>query len=56
MNSARAKARIGALMPVIVPPFAEPEQLASTIAWLASHEASNINGVILADDGGWSAI
>ncbi|MEF3402841.1 SDR family NAD(P)-dependent oxidoreductase [Agromyces sp. CCNWLW203] len=32
------------------------EQIAGTVAWLASDEAANINGVILASDGGWSAV
>jgi NAD(P)-dependent dehydrogenase (short-subunit alcohol dehydrogenase family) len=35
---------------------AEPEQLASVIAFLASDEASNVNGAILPVDGGWSAV
>jgi len=35
---------------------AEPEQIASVIAFLASDEASNVNGVILPVDHGWSAV
>ncbi len=35
---------------------AEPEQLASAITFLASDEASNVNGVILPVDHGWSAV
>jgi NAD(P)-dependent dehydrogenase (short-subunit alcohol dehydrogenase family) len=35
---------------------AEPEQLASVITFLASDEASNINGAILPVDHGWSAV
>lgn len=34
---------------------AKPEQIASVIAFLASSAASNLNGVILPADGGWSA-
>ena len=34
---------------------AQPDQIAAAISWLASDEASNVNGACLADDGGWSA-
>lgn len=40
----------------IIPATAEAEELAAGIAFLASDEASNFNGVILPGDGGWSAI
>lgn len=36
-------------------PMAQPEQIASAISWLASDEASYINGAIMTADGGWSA-
>jgi NAD(P)-dependent dehydrogenase (short-subunit alcohol dehydrogenase family) len=36
--------------------IAKPEQLASVIAFLASNEASNVNGAILPADYGWSAV
>lgn len=36
-------------------PIAKPDQIAAAVSWLASDEASNINGAILAADGGWSA-
>jgi NAD(P)-dependent dehydrogenase (short-subunit alcohol dehydrogenase family) len=32
------------------------QQLAATITWLLSDDASNVNGTILPSDGGWSAI
>lgn len=35
--------------------IAEPDQIAAAISWLASDEASNINGAILTDDGGWAS-
>lgn len=35
--------------------MAQPDQIAAAISWLASDEASNVNGAVLADDGGWSA-
>lgn len=36
-------------------PSAEPDQIAAAVSWLASDEASNVNGALVADDGGWSA-
>jgi NAD(P)-dependent dehydrogenase (short-subunit alcohol dehydrogenase family) len=38
-----------------MPPAAEPDQVATVISWLASDEASNVNGAIVTSDGGWSA-
>jgi NAD(P)-dependent dehydrogenase (short-subunit alcohol dehydrogenase family) len=35
--------------------MAQPDELAATISWLASSEASNVNGAMVASDGGWSA-
>ncbi len=34
---------------------AEPDQIATVISWLASDEASNVNGASVTSDGGWSA-
>jgi NAD(P)-dependent dehydrogenase (short-subunit alcohol dehydrogenase family) len=34
---------------------AEPDQVATVISWLASDEASNVNGASVTSDGGWSA-
>jgi NAD(P)-dependent dehydrogenase (short-subunit alcohol dehydrogenase family) len=36
-------------------PVAQPDQIAAVISWLASDEASNVNGAIVTSDGGWSA-
>ena len=47
---------LGPIMQATIPPIARPEELAATITWLASDEASNVNGAILACDGGWSAL
>jgi len=38
-----------------MPPPAQPDALASVISWLASDEASNVNGALVTSDGGWSA-
>lgn len=48
--------RLGPLMQTMVPPVAQPEQLAASITWLLSDDSANVSGVILASDGGWSAI
>lgn len=47
---------LGPIMQVTVPPIASAEQLAAAITWLASDDASDVNGVILPVDGGWSDI
>lgn len=36
-------------------PMADPDQIATVVSWLASTEASNVNGAIVTADGGWSA-
>jgi NAD(P)-dependent dehydrogenase (short-subunit alcohol dehydrogenase family) len=43
-------------MQTTVPPIAQPEQLAAAITWLLSDDSANVSGVVLASDGGWSAI
>jgi NAD(P)-dependent dehydrogenase (short-subunit alcohol dehydrogenase family) len=35
--------------------FAQPDEIASLIAWLASDEAVNVNGAVIPSDGGWTA-
>lgn len=49
------KERIQGAM-AILPPVAEPIQLAASITFLLSNDGTNINGVILPSDGGQSAI
>lgn len=39
----------------VIPPPASAEQLAAAICWLASDDSANVNGAVLASDGGWSA-
>jgi NAD(P)-dependent dehydrogenase (short-subunit alcohol dehydrogenase family) len=34
---------------------AQPDQIAAAVSWLASDEASNVNGAILSADGGWAS-
>ena len=55
-KSSLAQECIVPVMQAVVPPMAEPEQVADVIGFLASDAASNINGAILPCDGGWSAI
>lgn len=46
------------IMPIwehIMPSYAKPETLASSICWLASDDAENVTGVVLPSDGGWAA-
>ena|SRR5450631_3696086 len=38
-----------------MPDAAEPDQIATVISWLASDEASNVNGACVTADGGWAA-
>lgn len=45
--------RIGDLLTTI-PPVAEAAQLAASITFLLSDDGTNVTGVILASDGGWS--
>lgn len=34
---------------------AQPDEIATLVSWLASDEASNVNGAVVTDDGGWMA-
>jgi len=35
--------------------MAQPDEIAALLSWLASNEASSVNGAIVAADGGWTA-
>lgn len=39
----------------VMGPLAQPQDIATAISWLGCDEARNVNGAILAADGGWSA-
>lgn len=56
MRSDWARDRIGPLMSVVMPAPVEAAKLAAAITWLASADSANVNGIVLASDGGWSAI
>lgn len=56
MGSQFAAERIGPLMQHVLPPMAQPEELAAAITWLLSDDSANVSGIVLASDGGWSAI
>lgn len=34
---------------------ADPDEIAALVSWLASEDASNVNGAIISADGGWTA-
>ena len=55
-KSEHAMGVLGPIMQTTIPPVASAEQLAATITWLLSDDASNVNGVVLPSDGGWSAL
>ncbi len=42
-------------MATMPPVPAQPDEIAAVISWLASDEASNVNGALVSADGGWSA-
>lgn len=50
-----AMARLGPRMQVVVPPPAQPEEVAAAITFLLSDDSPNVTGAILPSDGGWSA-
>lgn len=56
MRSEYAAGRIGPLLQAVVPPVAQPEQLAAAITWLLSDDSANVNGAVLPSDGGWSVV
>ncbi|NTW38805.1 MAG: SDR family oxidoreductase [Cellulomonadaceae bacterium] len=45
--------RLGPFLQML-PPIAEPEQLAASITFLLSDDGTNLTGVVLPSDGGWS--
>jgi NAD(P)-dependent dehydrogenase (short-subunit alcohol dehydrogenase family) len=52
-GSEHGKQRLGPAL-ALIPPIAQPAQLAASITFLLSDDATNINGAILPSDGGWS--
>jgi NAD(P)-dependent dehydrogenase (short-subunit alcohol dehydrogenase family) len=55
-KSELAAARLQPLMAATMPEPVGPERLAAAIAWLASDDSLNVNGVLLPSDAGWSLI
>ncbi|WP_284753677.1 SDR family NAD(P)-dependent oxidoreductase [Arthrobacter sp. efr-133-R2A-120] len=55
-GSQLAAERLGPLMQATVPNPATAAQLAASITFLLSDDGTNVNGAILASDGGWSAL
>ncbi|ACL38756.1 short-chain dehydrogenase/reductase SDR [Pseudarthrobacter chlorophenolicus A6] len=55
-GSELAAGRLGPLMQANIPAPATAAQLAASITFLLSEDGTNVNGAILASDGGWSAV
>ncbi|HSU46450.1 MAG TPA: SDR family NAD(P)-dependent oxidoreductase [Arthrobacter sp.] len=55
-GSQLAAERLGPLMQANIPAPATAAQLAASITFLLSEDGTNVNGAILASDGGWSAL
>jgi NAD(P)-dependent dehydrogenase (short-subunit alcohol dehydrogenase family) len=55
-GSEMAAERLGPLFEAMVPPPASAAELAASITFLLSDDGTNINGSIIASDGGWSAL
>lgn len=55
-HSDHAAAVLGPIMQTTIPAPATSDDLAATITYLLSDDAGNMNGAIVACDGGWSAI
>ncbi|MBK6562867.1 SDR family NAD(P)-dependent oxidoreductase [Candidatus Amarobacter glycogenicus] len=51
-----AMQRLGPLMQAVIPKPAQASQLAASITFLLSRDGTNVNGVVLPSDAGWSAI
>ncbi len=56
MRSEHAAGIVGPLLQHVTPAPATADQLAAAVAYLLSDDAENVNGVVLASDGGWSAL
>jgi NAD(P)-dependent dehydrogenase (short-subunit alcohol dehydrogenase family) len=55
-GSQLAAERLGPLMGANIPTPAAAAQLAASITFLLSEDGTNVNGAVLASDGGWSAL
>jgi NAD(P)-dependent dehydrogenase (short-subunit alcohol dehydrogenase family) len=54
--SEHAMRRLGPYMAVNIGRAAQATQVAATVAFLLSDDSTNVNGVVLASDNGWSAV
>lgn len=52
-SSEFARERLGPFM-ALIPPVVESDRIAASITWLLSDDSANVNGIVLASDGGWS--
>lgn len=56
MLSQQAAGVVGPILQVVLTAPVQPEEIAASICWLLSDESANVNGVVMASDGGWSAV
>jgi len=54
-RSDHGASRTGPVLQATMSAPATPDQIAGIVAWLGADDASQVNGAILAADGGWSA-
>lgn len=55
-HSARAAEVLGGILQALIPSVATAAEVAATITYLLSDDATNVNGAIVTCDAGWSAI
>ncbi|MBO0985182.1 SDR family NAD(P)-dependent oxidoreductase [Rathayibacter sp. SD072] len=53
MSSDFARERLAPFF-ALIPPVVEADTMAASITWLLSDDSANVNGIVLASDGGWS--
>jgi NAD(P)-dependent dehydrogenase (short-subunit alcohol dehydrogenase family) len=53
MSSPFARERLSPFM-ALIPPVVDADQMAASITWLLSDDSANVNGIVLASDGGWA--
>lgn len=55
-KSEKGFAAVMSVLGAFRPALGEPEDIAAVICWLLSPESRNVNGALIASDGGWSTL